>query len=495
MVWSVDTTGSNSEIRGQLLSSSGALVGSQMVLANSYLGRAPSVASINATNRFLVTCIDQNTYTIPQMGVFVQPFLKCFSVAAATGVISNAVVMAGGGFQDPDVQTAHVGGDSRIGLFGSAENALVVYREVPYQQGIQVTRSALVHVPSSGDPVVLSTTTQSSLPVQTGAFVSPTTGGAGHWLLIIATHLNGGPVSPYQRFTAQLLDSAGNACGGPITLWNGGPTVNLGAPSIATRDGNEFVVVWEEISTHTIQLRRLVWSGTCSTGSWSLDPVLSPVEQVAVAHTPAITFAKDKYLLSWAQPILFATTKVWVKGLDPVTCANCGAELRVDSGSATEVTPAIASRWSGGDATSDEAMVVWSNPAIRGRVVEAIGAGGTVTALGGGCGISGFNDFATYSGTPTLGTTFSIDLLNPTSPVLGLAVGFSPVGLACGSCTLVGAMDILLPVTASAPVVVPCDANLIGVELWSQWLQFRASGCPILPTIGLSNCLKFTIGE
>lgn len=497
VVWRVDLSNTQAEIRGQLLTGGGAPVGNQMVLVNCLPGSEFAVANVNATNRFLVTYVDHNVYGPPLPVTYNQRFVACFSVAAATGAVSNAVVIEGGVIQDPQFDHPRVGGDSRIGVLGTAENALVVYNQfdLGFPAGAVHVRKALVHVLASGDPVVLSTNTLATLFTALRGHVSSTAGSNGHWLVVLASFLNGAPGTEYQRFNGQMFDGSGNGCGSAITLYNNA-AADLGPPSIATRDGNEFVVTWEDTVTHTIGLRRVVWSGSCATGSWTADPVGSPIVQAGPAKTPRITFAKDKYMLAWVQAAGLSLDKVYVKGLDPVTCASCGAEQRVDTGLLpAEATPAIASRWSGGDTASDQAMVVWSNPAIRGRLVEAVGAGGTVTALGGGCGISGLNDFATYTGLPTLGTTFTIDLLNPTSPVLGLAVGFSQVGIACGACTLVGSMDILLPVASSAPVAVPCDANLIGFQLWSQWVQLRVSGCPILPTIGLSNCLKFTIGE
>lgn len=501
VVWRVDVTNTQGEIRGQLLSGGPvALVGAQIVLANCVLGSEFAVANVNATNRFLVTYVNENVYGPPAPITYHQHYVACFSVAAASGAVSNAVVIEGGVIQDPQFDRPRVGGDSRVGVFGTAENALVVYQQ--YDGGLLTggpthVRTALVHVLASGDPVVLSTNTVATLFTALRGYVSTTAGGNGHWLVVLASYLNGAPGTTFNRLNAYLLDAAGNVCGSPITVYNNS-AADLGSPSIATRDGNEFAVVWEDKVTHTIGLRRVVWSGSCAAGSWTADPLSSPIVQAGPAKTPSITFARDKYMLTWVQAAGLSLDKVYVKGLDPLTCASCGAEQRVDTGvlsTVVEVTPAIASRWSGGDTASDQAMVVWSNPAIRARLVEAVGAGGTVTGLGGGCGTSGFNDFATYSGLPTLGTTFTIDLLGPTAPVIGLAIGFSQVNIACGPCTLVGALDVLLPGISPTPIAVPCDGALIGVELYSQWVQLRPSGCPILPDIGLSNCLRFTIAE
>jgi len=90
---------------------------------------------------------------------------------------------------------------------------------------------------------------------------------------------------------------------------------------------------------------------------------------------------------------------------------------------------------------------------------------------------------------------FGAELVMPTAPVLALVIGFTTVPIPCGPCTLVPSLDLLLPGISPTPIPIPCDANLIGAELYTQWLQLRASGCPILPDIGLSNTLKFTIAQ
>lgn len=101
-----------------------------------------------------------------------------------------------------------------------------------------------------------------------------------------------------------------------------------------------------------------------------------------------------------------------------------------------------------------------------------------------------------YSGRPVLGdATFGVELTAPTSPVLALVLGFTAASIPCGPCTLVPSLDLLLPGNSPTPIPIPCAPNLIGASFYTQWLQFRASGCAILPDIGLSNSLMFTIGQ
>jgi hypothetical protein len=116
--------------------------------------------------------------------------------------------------------------------------------------------------------------------------------------------------------------------------------------------------------------------------------------------------------------------------------------------------------------------------------------------MGGGCGYSSFvSNYHTYSGTPALGTTFTIDLSAPTFPVLALIAGFTQVPFACGPCTVIPSADLLLSPVNPTVIAIPNAPSLIGAELYTQWLQLRPSGCPILPDFGFTNALKFTIAE
>ncbi len=67
--------------------------------------------------------------------------------------------------------------------------------------------------------------------------------------------------------------------------------------------------------------------------------------------------------------------------------------------------------------------------------------------------------------------------------------------VACGPCTVVPSADLLLSAANPTVVAVPNTPSLIGAELYTQWLQLRPSGCPILPDFGFTNALKFTIAE
>lgn len=92
--------------------------------------------------------------------------------------------------------------------------------------------------------------------------------------------------------------------------------------------------------------------------------------------------------------------------------------------------------------------------------------------------------------------TFSVSPFSPTSPILALLIGFTSAPQSCGPCTLIPSLDVIaFGVPSTVVIPIPCQASLIGGELYTQWLQQRPSGCPNFPDWGLSNTLKFTIAE
>ncbi len=479
----------HTEIRGQMVAAGGGLQGSQLLLATAgHENAEPVVANINSTNRFLVAWPYQATTSVTAG-------FAARAVSAATGAMSNEIA-AGGGLFETFEPHCGLGGDSRTGLF-AGQHALLVYHAYPSGfSSFHEIRAHRIQVPTTGDPVVEPTLMLSSSANELGdVAVSPHCGPAlaGRWLVAFGQSLVASS-AVWTRIIAQAVDGSGALCGTPVTIVNSGSGADLRDPTIATRDGNEFVVAWHDAVANTVKLRRGVVSGACGSTSWAWDTILSPIVQAGAAKSPAIVFARDKYVLAWQQFV--GGMRVYTKGLDPVTCASCGREERVDTTIVTDAQPALASRWDGGDTTSDQAMVAYStNGAIFARHWQLHGTPG-ITSLGGACGIPGISDFASYHGQPVLGdSTFGVDLVSPTSPVLLLVVGFTAVNIQCGACTLVPSLDVVLPGVSPTSIPIPCEPGLIGADLFTQWIQFRPSGCPLLPDFGFSNCLQFTIAE
>ena len=488
VVWNVDISATVAEVRAQMVSAAGALVGSQMLLSS--LGNAaerPVVTNINLTDRFLVAYVIRTSVTTP-MGTFTFNILRAVAVTAATGAVSSELTVAGGLFQAEPSQVA-IGGDLQA-FFGPA-TALIVHRSTSLGHSIVAQR---VQVLSLGTPSLVSTTTLATSSNNLGdPAVSAHSGTTGGWLVAFGQSVVS-PTAPFTRIYGQRIDGSGVPCGGLLTLRNAGAGADLRRPTIATPDGYTFAVAWEDAVAQSIDLRMLVWTGNCASGSWSTGLQQDPIVQAGPAKSPSLAFAKDKYLLAWSQTVA-GSTKVFCKGLNPANCASCGAELRTDTTVVADVTPAVAARWDSGDTSSDEALVVWSNGSIKARRFEARGTG-TVESLGGGCFLGGLNNVNTYSGRPVLGdSTFALELLAPNAPIAALVIGFSTIDLPCGSCTLVPALDLVLAGVSPTPVPIPCDPSLIRAELHTQWLLLKPSDCPLVPMLATSNALRFTISE
>lgn len=496
VVWAVfvpatPSVAQHCEIRGQFVVPGGGNQGLQLLLSNSAFDSSrPQVANVNQSNRFLVAWQGLDPALIFAGGVVGR------AVAASNGAMSNSVGLATTLGSTAYSDRFGLGGDSRSGLLAGS-HALLAYRFAAATAPIPGTMEVgarRIHVPATGDPTLEPpVTVASSTNLLDDVTVTAHCGTAGRWMVVFGQSVTS-PTGPMQRIVAQLVNSLGSLCGTPETIANNGAAGDVGAPTVATRDGNEFVVAWQNGVTNGIQLRRVVVSGPCGSNTWTFDGILSPLTNPGQAVTPALAFVKSKYLLAYQQYQL--GWRVFTRALDPATCMACGSEQRVDSPVVVAGMPALASAWQGGNTTSEYALVAWcEGGAVKARSWTLHGTPG-IESLGGGCGLSGLNDFATWSGEPVLGdSTFTVSLLAPTAPVLGLIVGFAPAAVPCGPCTLVASPDVVIATGPSLPIPIPCDASLIGAELYTQWLQFRAAGCPILPTLGLSNGLKFTIAE
>lgn len=490
-------SGSHHEVRAQLVAQGGALVGNQLLIANDVALGAPGVASVNPSNRFLVAWegLDSASNT---NGLLVR------SVVAATGAMSNAVLLRTSGALNRVSPGIAVGGESRLGaLVGS--NALVAYRTQSTFPSLQYTIAAQrVTVPANGDPVGLATvnlvasasTSYLSTPV-----VTADGGSAGRWMVAYGS----GPLpvlgnAIYDAIVGHIVDSSGSLCSSAIQFLSARTAV-AGPPAIATRDGNEFVAAWGEqgTSADALRLRRAVCAGACGSLAVTLDPAVSPVPSAFSIGLPSVAFVRDRYLVAWRQSSGVTNEEFRTLGIDPATCTSCGVVETVYSSASNGLYPkgvAVGSRWSGGDAASESALVAWQGATgISGRL-WTLHSTPSIVGLGGDCGVSGFNDFASYNGLPQLGNaSFAVQLANPTAPVLALVVGFSQNPTSCGPCTLVPSADVLITSTGTVPIPLPCSGYLVGVDLYTQWLQIRPGGCPMEPNIGLSNTLRFTITE
>ena len=477
VVWNASPAGTTAEVRGQLVSATGALLGNQILFAtDEVLGARPVVAAVRARGRFVVGWI-------VDLGGVLRP--RFVAVDASTGAVSGTTTLTGQ--VGSGVTQMALGGDSRVGVLGVGDNVLVAARL--QSQLSETVQTYALQVGATGAPVLITGSGQTLASGDTYYHValSEHGGTAGRWLVSFSRYdLFNGHITSNFVLNDNALPCVPTGVVFPITTNH---------VSVATRDGNDFAAV--VAGNGVLKVYPITFTGACGAGTLSLGaPATIASSPTSAVSDPEITFARDKYLVTWrSNTTLTSPGIVHVLGLDPTTCSTCSNTENVELTVVSQEQPVIAAQWSGSATANDEALVVWSNGTIRARRHEARGTG-TVTSLGGSCGIQGLSDLNTYGGRPVLGdTTFRVEMASPTAPVLALVLGFAAAPIPCGPCTLVPSLDLLLPGVSPTPIPIPCAANLVGTELFTQWLQLRTAGCPLLPDIGLSNTLRFTIGQ
>ncbi len=485
VVWSAAVTSFLAEIRAHLVAGDGSLTGGLMTLTTTATrGERPGVGGVNVSNRFAVAWCSQVSGTPFSTGR-----VNVRLVQASNGLLSNVLSRS---FTTGVTSSVSVGGDRRLGTGGAHEQALVVFRETPSFTSGNTLHMWLVDVPVSGQPTTANTALlTSTTTLLTEPSVTKHQGDQGRWLVAYAR----GPAigGNADEIRARLVDSTGAICGTTAGVGTATST-SVGLPSVGTQDGGRFLVAWEDRGLSVdVRTRRIDWTGTCGAGSWSFGTMTTP--WAGSSSQPAVEFAGSHYLLALRGSLsTFPMQNCQLMTLTATQGFVTGWRTSLEvTGINAPNNPVIAARSSGSTAIDDEALVVWSSGAnIRAQRAESRGQG-TVTSMGGACGIPGLSDVASYSGRPVIGTTFTIELIAPTSPVLALVVGFTPAPQVCGACTLVPSIDIVLPGVSPAAVAIPEGPALANVSLYAQWIQYRPSGCPTFPDIGCSNCLRFGI--
>lgn len=489
VTWIADNGTAPGQIHAQILNGSGNPVGQLIVVSTNARLARPAIANIRATGKFLVGWTEE-TGSGPTFALQV----KARSIDAGNAALSTSVVVGSvvGGLNPPVGLNLDIGGDSRNGFLGSAQSALVVWQEVRQGstsfQTTKVLRCRTVQVPNTGAPVAGLLSTLST--AGGGApRVTRHCGVNGRWGVVWSASNSSVPLSP-TSLVACIVDATG-PCATQTLATVSTLGLSVETPSCATADGVNFAAAW--VTGGVVRVRPFSLTGVCP-GVFTAGTTVTPFTTTLPMEQPSIDFAESKYVVACLTRS--TTDRVRVKSLDPATCASCGVEWFADAFGASQDSPAVCAKYSGSSSAGDRAMVVWSNGTIEGRPLEA-STSSLPVSLGGGCGAVGFDDLATYSGHCVLGNdTFSVSLFSPTSPILALLIGFTAAPQSCGPCTLIPSLDVIVfgaPSTVVLPI--PCQASLIGGELYTQWLQQRPSGCPNFPDWGLSSALKFTIAE
>jgi hypothetical protein len=481
VVWERTIAATVHDVMGQRFSTTGAPVGAPFPIVTSLFSALdPAVANVAASDRFLVVW----RYVSPS-GMT----LQMRAVDASNGSTSNLLNLPDIGVTGVDVG-GYSGSDPLY-----ATTAVVVYSD---WTGI---RHRQVNVPPSGSIAATLASSITMDPNDKAPAVTKHGGLAGRFLVVWdrPTFSNGSrdiyyqivsigapPLGSGSQLTVTLSDEENADC--------------------AAMDDSNFMVVYEKqpggTTGHNDIACRALYLPPSGTGLVSNETLLasgSSYDQVS----PTVDFAQSKYLVAYASkfsPLASLSYDLFVLGVDPNGCVPCEPAVAVDTLTSTQANfPKIAANYSTGFSTAaaDQAMLVWESVSptdadVKAQRLEAIGAGGAVVDLGGGCGAGGT---ITVNGPVALGnSSFAYGLSGAAGPPVALVLSPTLANFSCGPCTLRPGFDVILAVPAPFLSPTPCNLALYGATLYAQWIVATPGGCPIAPPLALSSAISVTIG-
>ncbi|HEB51727.1 MAG TPA: hypothetical protein ENI87_00585 [bacterium] len=320
------------------------------------------------------------------------------------------------------------------------------------------------------------------------------------------------PVGQPGWIRAQLVDHDMNLLG--PAAWVRDAPQNAGFSAV-DGDGFKFLVAWEEQelqnpSTTDVRGRVLTVGPT---GITSVGGVLElRAAPGLIDYAADVCLLGDKFGLAYmvADPTAIYDDDAFVRVLDPAG-APIGPELQLDVTPGInypyEHAPRLIGRRDGDPATTaDDGLVVFADQNTSAtfdsdvglQAVEAMGNGGAVVDLGGGCGPGGL---AVCPGPVALGNQALPLELYGAQP---LAVPFVLLGMpnmrvSCGVCAFVDPTAAwFVPNTAGTALTafaIPGDPVLVGFAFDMQFVSFNVLyvGCPLLPGVATSNIVRCTV--
>ncbi len=485
LVWQREFSATSVQIRAQRLDASGTPVGNLLLVTSVVLPNVntnPTVASVNQTDQFLI-CWQQGPSVFGPWDIYGA------SVGAAT-VLPSAIVVAA----DPASEiTPDAGGEATT----NGDHALVVWHQVG--AGI---RGARVQCPAGGLPVPAPAVAIASSSAYDKPAISKNGGALGRHL-VVYRHAG-------IRLQAAIVDRFMNVTGGAYVT-----TTSTDDEPDCDGDGTDFMVAWQRpepgSSDRDVYCQLLHYDSASS----SLSNVGAAVAAAKDANEdemgPTVAFLGPKYALAWADERVGSSLAydVVVRERDPKTCFACGPEycLGCTSGRIFDFDPQIASRVSGG-ATDDQGLVVFASAdgtppfasEVRAQQIEALGVGGPLTDLGGGCGQGGV---AGGSGPFAIGNStfrFTLSGARPAVTAAAFALNGTVAPLSCGACKILPPLIFVgVPISSGAASItlpVPCNLWLPGQTIEVQWTTLVPGlvPCASVRNVAFSNRLQATVG-
>jgi hypothetical protein len=451
-VWRRDLSGTNTDVRGQRLDSSGGLIGGQINIETdtSTIITSPGVANVNARDAFVVVWTAGGD-------VFAR------GVNSATGTVTPQVTVASG--SNNQILPA-IGGeadtvaDQVVVVWADLTADTINLREITFTAGGTLTLGTATGV-SSGN-------------LDSSPAISRSGGKDGFWLIVWLRDLSGnfdirGRI--WNR-TAGFVTSA-------FAIEN--TTDDCFQPSV-DGDGFNWVVAWartEPAGTfeRDIQARAVFMHP----GGVTLSGMQVVEGQALDDETdPAVGWVGNSAIVCFADRNGNNNYDVYLRSIDPFTCADCEGEFVLDvTAGTTDNNTAIGTKFAGGAFTSSDAAAVWQSLDTTTLATDIDlqlyrAADGSTNELAPRCGTGGIA-YASCGRSPNV--SFYVRLRRAPPSSLGfLVVGFDTLNFACGPCTLVPDPFTGLVTTAAtdangdAARALPIPASVAGASLIVQWL-------------------------
>lgn len=279
-------------------------------------------------------------------------------------------------------------------------------------------------------------------------------------------------------------------------------------------DGVKFLVAWEEqeaANPSALDIRGKLL--TVGPGGFTSIGTSLPLVATANDLDYAVDVARlgDKFGICWMGNVGITqyAEDCWFRAVNGVGAA-IGADLRLDitAGSVYryEHSPRLIGRIAG-DATLpvDDGLCVFADQNVNTydsdvgvQPIEALGPGGAISDLGGGCGPGGF---ASSPGPAAIGNpAVPLELFGAQSLAVPLLFIGVPAPLSsCGVCTVIQPILVqFVPNYAGAvtcPFAIPGTPSLVGFPLEFQYVSLNVNyvGCPAFPGAAASNIVRMIL--
>lgn len=476
--------GASDQILGRRMNAAGTFLGANILIAtagSNERGR-PTVAYVDGAGRWLVAWQEKSAGKWQVLGRSVRPTNGAQSPTAVLASSSNDQIL-------PDL-AGDTSTDNDAILVWESKDAGVRSRQ------IQISGASKLGV---GAVRIVSLDARDQRPR-----ISQSGGSKRRYVTVWQRSFSAFSSDVYARG----LDANGTPEGAELGVATGSPQESK--PSI-DGDGENFYAVWQRresglAANYDIYARRLQHDGDKVVLGAAIQSLSaeknSNEDDVAVAHLG------DKICVTWeARTGTNLLPGFRFRMFCKDSLAPCSTIQGTSSSSRSLKRPALVSRWANGS-NSDHGVILYTSDDssfdgdLRALRVEAIGAGGPVTNLGGGCGPGGA---LSASGALALGNAkFKLSLkgASPSGPfcILNIAAHAPPL-LICGPCAITNPTVLLAaPLTngrSEFRIPVPCRFDLFDADLQFQCFvpASRSTPCAGIDGVSFSNRIRGVIRQ